>query len=360
MIYEHAIRPMLFNLPPEAAHSGTLRIAGALARVGIIGNTIERVLKLEDERLAISSAGLKFPNPIGLGAGMDKNAIALDLLGQLGFGSIEVGSISSNPSSGNRSTPRLERVPQEQALLVNYGVPNDGIKVIAERLRHYHACAPLGVSLVETNTGVQSATSAVVEELQKAASVAATLADYLTINLQCPNSISGPFAKASNLRALLRALEDIGDMPPTFLKTAATTDERLIDELTETACDFPFVRGIALSVVMRRPFATTGRHHSSTTGSVTGGPLRTLALESLRAWYRRIDRQRLMLIGAGGVSTGAQAYEFIQNGASLIQLVTALVYRGPSVARSIKSELLAAIERDGVANIQEAIGCAMA
>jgi dihydroorotate dehydrogenase len=149
-------------------------------------------------------------------------------------------------------------------------------------------------------------------------------------------------------------------MPPIFLKTTATTDERLIDELTGIACDFPLVRGIALSVVMRRHFAARGERHKSTMGSVTGDPLRTFALESVRAWYSRIDRRRLILIGAGGISTGAQAYEFLQNGASLTQLVTALVYRGPSVALRIKSELLSEMKRDGVATIHEVIGCAVA
>jgi len=366
MIYERAIRPILFNFPPEAAHSGVLRVAGALARAGIVGRTVERALSLEDERLAVSIAGMKFPNPIGLGAGMDKNAIALAFLGLLGFGSLEVGSVSLNPSKGNRNVPRLLRMPQEGALLVNYGVPNDGAGAVAPRLQRYrrHAplglSAPLGVSLVETNTGTQRSAPAVIEELRKAAISMAPLSDYLTINLQCPNSSVGPFAKASNLRALLGTLSDIGGMPPVFLKTAATTDERLIDELAGVACDFPFVRGIALSVVMRRRFATRGESHDATMGSVTGGPLRALALESLRAWYRRIDRQRLVLIGAGGISTGAQAYEFIRNGASLAQLVTALVYQGPSVARRIKSELLSEMERDGIANVHEAIGCAVA
>jgi len=361
VIYEYAIRPILFNFPPETAHSGTLRIAGALARTGIMGNMIERALSLEDERLAVSIAGLGFPNPIGLGAGMDKNAISLPFLGQLGFGSIEVGSISLNPSKGNCNVPRLLRIPREQALLVNYGVPNDGVDAVVPRLRrHRRGSAPLGVSLVETNTGTPTEACAVIDELQKAALAVAPLARYLTINLQCPNSSIGPFAQAGNLRALLRALSDTGAMPPTFLKTAATTDDRLIDEMAGIACDFPFIRGIALSVVMRRPFAMQGEPHHSTMGSVTGSPLRTFALESLRAWYRRIDRQRLVLIGAGGVFTGTQAYEFIQNGASLVQLVTALVYRGPSVAYKIKSELLSEMQRDGIESIHEAIGCAVA
>lgn len=361
MIYERAIRPILFNFPPETAHSGTLRIAGALARTGIMGKTIERALSLEDERLAVSIARLEFPNPVGLGAGMDKNAIALPFLGQLGFGSIEIGSISLNPSKGNRNVPRLLRIPREQALLVNYGVPNDGVDTVVPRLRRYHrGGAPLGVSLVETNAGAPSSACAVIDELRKAALSTAPLSDYLTINLQCPNSTIGPFSNAGNLRALLQALSDIGTMPPTFLKTTATTDERLIDELAGVACDFPFVRGIALSVVMRRPFAQQGESHHSTLGSVTGKPLRTSALESLRAWYRRIDRRRLVLIGAGGVFTGAQAYEFIRNGASLVQLVTALVYRGPSVAYKIKSELLSEMQRDGMANIREAVGSAVA
>ena len=359
MIYEHAVRPILFNFSPEATHSGTLRIFGSLARVNVIGRAIERALSLEDERLAVSVAGLQFSNPIGLGAGMDKSGIALDFFGQLGFGSLEVGSVSLDPSEGNLTFPRLLRVPQEEALLVNYGVPNDGVDTVAARLRLYRRRAPLGVNLVETNTGVQSSASSVIQELQKAVIVAAPVSDYLTINLQCPNSAVGPFAKLSNLRALLHAFEGIDRLPPVFLKTAATTEERLIDELVGVACDFPFVSGIALSVVLRRPLIRQSGSDSPTMGSVTGGPLRALALKSLRAWYRRIDQRRLVLIGAGGVSTGAQAYELMQNGASLVQLVTALTYKGPAVVRKIKSELLSEMERDGVTNIQEAIGRAV-
>ena len=170
--------------------------------------------------------------------------------GALGFGSIEVGSVSAAPSGGNPGRPRLFRLPDDQALLVNYGVPNDGADTVARRLSGVRLPVPLGVSIVETNTGKANSVDGVVEEFRSALKTLAPVADYVALNLQCPNSATGPFADPAGLRALLSSVDV---QCPLFLKIAASTDPRAIDLLLETVDRFPAVRGFILSTLLPKP-----------------------------------------------------------------------------------------------------------
>jgi dihydroorotate dehydrogenase len=242
---------------------------------------------------------------------------------------------------------------------VNYGVPNDGIHAVVARLRAYRRRVPLGVNLVETNRGEQRSASEVVDEIRRAAELAAPLADYLTINVQCPNSAQGPLAQPGNMQALLRELESMAGVPPVFLKTPATTDPATIDRLLAVAADSRIVRGIVPVVVLREPFPAPARPgDGAAVGSITGTPTREHALRSLRAWYRRMEGQHLVLVGGGGVATGADAYAFLQHGASLVQIATALVYHGPGVVREINRGLLREMARDGVGSVRDVVGSA--
>jgi dihydroorotate dehydrogenase len=353
--YQSLLRPILFRFDAETMHHATL---SACAALGPAQRATQSVLGFAHRRLAVDVGRLRFPGPVGLGGGFDKNGIAVRTLGALGFGSIEVGSVSAAPSGGNPGRPRLFRLPDDQALLVNYGVPNHGAAAVARRLREARLTVPLGVSIVETNTGRSSPLDAVIEEFRSALKALAPQADYIALNLQCPNSGTAPFADPAGLSALLSALA-LDVECPLFLKIAASTDPRTIDVFLETVDHFPTIRGFILSTLLPKPYSglrTPPEVMQGLPGSLTGAPLKMFARDLVSAWYARIDRTRHVLIGVGGVQSARDAYALIRRGATLVQLVTALVYQGPALPSRIHRDLATLLEHDGFASIMEAVG----
>lgn len=359
--YRWLFRPILFGIDAERAHRATLAACRAAGRVPLLRGALCRHFAFDDPRLRTRVAGIDFPNPIALAAGFDKNGVAIETLASAGFGALEVGSISVRASAGNPARPRLFRLPLDEALLVYYGVPNDGAQVVAERLARSRPGVPVGVSLVETNTGRAAPLERVVEELVEAARPFAVLADYLVLNLNCPNTGSGvnPLHDPANLRRMLECMRGIERLPPVFLKFIAPSEPPAIDAILLAVDTYEFVKGFILNVVPRRPCAgmrTPGADYEHLPGSITGMPLRPLACELLRIWYPRIDRKRHVLVGVGGVASAEDAYRMMGLGASLVQVLTALAYRGPALVKRIKQGLCRLLERDGLRDISQAVG----
>jgi len=356
--YRFCIRPLLFRFDAEWIHQATLR---AGARLAPAQSALHKLFAFHDARLRIAAFGLEFPNPLGLGAGFDKNGTAVEALAATGFGFIEVGSVSAHPSRGNPVRPRLFRLPKDEALLVYYGVPNDGASAVARRLERVQIPVPLGVSLVETNTGRPAQLDDIIAELVAAARAFAEIADFLVLNLQCPNTEAGagPLDDPAKLALLLDGLQSVARLPPVLLKVAAPKTSRDIDAVIGAVAPYASVKGFILSTLARKPYAglrTPASELEGRPGSLTGAPLKHLAREAVSAWYSRVDRSRHVLIGVGGVSTGEDAYALIRRGASLVQLATALVYHGPGLVGRITRELCALLERDGIARIADAVG----
>ena len=359
-MYRAIIRPLLFRLDPERVHHLTMAASAWAGRIGPVASLIERGFGTPDDpRLATTVAGIRFPNPLGLGAGYDKNADGIDLLARLGFGYLDIGSVSRDPSAGNALRPRLHRLPADDALVVNYGVPSDGADAVARRFALAPRRVPLAVTIVETNRGRSGDAADVIAELVQCARPFLRHADLLFVSAACPNSSGAaqPFADVDNLQRLFEALGRLPDLPPVFLKIVARTEE--IEPIVRAADAFPFVRGFRPDVAAPKPYA--GLRTPRTTldglaGTVTGPLLHPVVLESIRAWYARIDPARFALIANGGIRSGADAYAAIRAGASLVGLVTALVYHGPGLARRINRELAALLARDGFAGVADAVG----
>ena len=249
-LYRRAVRPLLFRLDPERAHNGAIALGAGLGRTGFGAAAVGRLFRFEDDRLRQQVAGMTFANPVGLAAGFDKSGRAVRGLASFGFGSLEVGSVSAHPSRGNRERPRLFRLPADEAIVVYYGVPNDGAEVVARRLERSRVDVPLGVNLVETNTGVPVPAGEVTAELSEAAQAFAGIADYLALNLNCPNTGGGrsPFDDAAMIRELLGILAGIPGLPPVFLKLTASADPGRRDGVLEAIDGFPFVKGIVFNL----------------------------------------------------------------------------------------------------------------
>lgn len=358
-VYEDAIRPLLFRFDPENVHNATTALCSLAARTPALPLVEQLFGTRADPRLATTVAGIAFPNPLGLGAGYDKNGAAVPVLSRMGFGYIDVGSVSKHPSGGNQGRPRLWRMPTDRAVMVHYGVPSDGAAVVAQRFAARPSRVPLGVTIVETNTGRANEPAEVIAEMTDAVGMFRETADMIFISSACPNETSGakPFSDYANFLRLFEAIGRFPSLPPVFLKVKATPVQ--MEELIPIANDFPFLKGFQTSVAPPRPYTglnTPAAAMERMPGTATGPYTMPHLLSTLHEWRSRIDPARHVLIALGGIWTGQDAYDAIRAGASLCGLVTALVYEGPGLARRVNEELSALLERDGFANVSEAVG----
>jgi dihydroorotate dehydrogenase len=358
-LYSSIIRPLAFCLDAERAHHLAI---GVGARMRALARPLHRLNTIKDSRLDTVVAGLRFPTPLGLAAGFDKSGTAIEMLAALGFGFVEIGSVSIDPSFGN-ARPRLFRLPEDRAIAVHYGLPNDGARTIAERLAKIHLPVPLGINLVKTNRGLGAPPESgdqIINEYVEAARVLSPVADYLMLNLSCPNTEDGRdfFADAGHLRAFLTALGELQLSVPVFLKVSPLGGIATIGRVLGAVEDHAYISGFMFNLPPVKPdgLKTPERIWRAMPGAVSGPPAAALADTCIRETFRRMDRKRYVIIGAGGVSTAEDAYAKMRLGATLVQLLTALVYEGPGVVRRITQGLVRLIERDGLRHISEVVG----
>jgi dihydroorotate dehydrogenase len=353
-VYSQLVRPVLFRTDPERAHDLAVRAAELASRSGAVCRAVAR--PVEDPWLAVAVAGLRFATPLGLAAGFDKSARGVAFLSSLGFGHVEVGSVSADPSDGN-PRPRLFRLVGERAIVVHYGVPNDGAARVAQRLDGRPRRVPLGINVVSTNRGAASAAEpddAVIDDYVSSVRTLQDLGDYVCLNLSCPNTRDGVgfFADRARLRALLERLGEAGVRRPLFVKVAPFSSAGDLDSFLAAVVGFPFVSGFSVNLPPGKPAGLS----ASMPGAVSGPPSAPAALRTVGQLYRAMDRSRFAVIGSGGIGSGADAYAMIRRGASLVQLYTAVVYEGPGVVRRVTSELAELVGRDGFASVADAVG----
>lgn len=321
-----------------------------------------RFAAVKDSRLETVVGNVRFPTPLGLAAGFDKSGTAIETLAALGFGFTEIGSVSIDPSVGN-ARPRLFRLPEDRAIVVHYGLPNDGARSVAQRLARTRLPTPLGVNLVKTNRrigGLRETKDQIINEYIDAARIISPVADYLMLNLSCPNTEDGRdfFADGGHLRALLAALGELHLTMPIFLKVSPLGGVASIERLLGSVEDHTHISGFMFNLSPIKPdgLKTPERIWRDMPGAVSGPPAAALADACIRETFRRMDRKRFVIIGAGGVGTAEDAYTKIRLGATLVQLLTSLVYEGPGVVRRITRGLVRIVERDGLRHISEAVG----
>ena len=360
-LYQSLLRPLLFQCDAEWTHETTLRACHWLAKSGWLRERVRSHHAFDDPRLACSVAGLAFPNPVGIPAGFDKDAHAGLMLEALGYGFVEAGSVSRDPSPGNPARPRVFRVPADEGLMVFYGVPSEGAVAVAQRAASTRPRVPFGISLVEANIGRMSPFDEVVAQFTDAARTFIGRADYLQLNINCPNTTGGesPLDDPAHLALLLAGLREVENLPPVFLKITPFRTPAAIEAILAVVDPYAFIKGFVLNTEAPKPYAglnTPLEVLRKMPGTLCGPIRRKPVDDAVSAWYRRIDRARHAIIAAGGTSSAADAYRRIRLGASLVGVLTALVYRGPGVVRDIKEGLCRLIERDGFATICEAVG----
>ena len=341
MIYS-LLRPALFMLDAERAHQ--------LSLAGLKASPLRSPPQLGGP-LATEVAGLKFPNPLGMAAGYDKDGEVPDALLGLGFGCVEVGSITPLPQAGN-PRPRLFRLIQDRAVINRMGFNNHGAEAAVARL----AARRGRPGIVGINLGANKDSPDRAGDYATMAQLMAPLASYLAVNVSSPNT---PGLRALQDEGALAALLDAvresrgADGPPVFLKVAPDLEPADIDAIARIAIDKQLGALIVSNTTISRPPLQS--RHGDEAGGLSGAPLRVLAQQRLRD-FRKATGGAIPLVGVGGIANAEDAWARIRAGASLVQLYSAMVYEGPGIARSITRGLEALMARDGFASIAEAVG----
>jgi dihydroorotate dehydrogenase len=364
VIYRALIRPLLFTLSPETAHGVTLAALRITSRSAFLVKCLHRALVIDDPILSVTAFGLRFPNPVGLAAGLDKDAQAFEAFGALGFGFVEVGTLTAQAQPGNPK-PRLFRLPRDRVLINRMGFNNRGVQTAAAELAQTRRRTVIGINIGKTKLVANERAD---DDYALSAACVARHADYVAVNVSSPNTPGlRDLQSVPELRRLLtrirRELEtfDPARRVPLLLKIAPDLSDEEVDAIAMLALELKLEGIIATNTTTKREgLATT--HESITAcgeGGLSGPPLKARALAVLRRLRARVGTS-VTLIAVGGIEDVDDAWSRICAGASLVQIYTALIYEGPLLARRIALGLAHRARAKGFPSITAAIGSEMA
>ncbi len=339
--------PFVHRLDPETAHSFALRAM----RMGLT----PKPGPVNSSRLTCNIASLSLPNPVGLAAGFDKNAVAVAPLLQTGFGFIEVGAATPKPQPGNPK-PRLFRLDADRAAINRFGFNNEGAEAIAARLAKRPKSGIVGINLGANKDSLDKS-----EDFAAVLKTIGPFVDFATVNVSSPNTeklrdLQGKAALTSLLKGVMTAQKSLEKPLPIFLKIAPDLSMSELEDIVEAALSTGIAAIIATNTTLSRNNLKS--RHKNETGGLSGAPLFEKSTGILAQLFQLLNG-RLPLIGVGGISTAQHAYDKIRAGATVVQLYTAMVFEGTAVIRDVAHGLDRLLERDGFANVSDAVGIDM-
>ncbi|MBI5392838.1 quinone-dependent dihydroorotate dehydrogenase [Candidatus Woesearchaeota archaeon] len=360
-IYKRLCKPIFFRIDPEVIHDTMTKRGKFLGNNLLTRKATQLFFCYKNRKIEQTIAGIKFSNPIGLAAGFDKNAELTQILPHISFGYIEVGSITGELCGGNPK-PRLWRLPKSQSLIVYYGLKNNGAEAIAKELellkQKNKMLIPLGISIAKTNCKETAETSAAIADYCKAYSLLESYADYITINISCPNAFGGqPFTNAEDLNKLLKEINKIktNKQLPIFLKLSPDIITEELDKIIEVSRKYNITGFICSNLTKNRDNHKIIEKDIQTVGGLSGKVVEDLTNKQI-SYICKKTKKEFIIIGCGGVFSAEDAYKKIKLGASLIQLITGMIYEGPQAISEINQGLVKLLEKDGYNNISEAVG----
>ena len=358
MIYP-LIKKYLFRLDPEDVHHKTVALLKLAEKMGG-GGLLEKMYGSADSRLASTVMGIHFPNPVGLAAGFDKNAEVYRGLAALGFGFVEVGTITPKAQPGN-DRPRLFRLVEDKAVINRMGFNNEGAERVKDNLQDFeNAHVPIGI-----NIGKNKATpnEDAADDYETCLEVLYPYGHYFVINVSSPNTPNlRDLQETDSLRQLIAAIQDKkydlehkGALEkPIMLKVAPDMADEQMSDIIRLAKEQGLSGIIATNTTLSRE-GLRNQSVSGEAGGLSGLPLKDRSTAWIKEIYQEVG-DKLPIIGVGGIFTGDDAYEKIRAGASLIQVYTGMIYEGPAIAKNINTRLLELMDRDGISHISEAVG----
>ncbi|MBX2833777.1 MAG: quinone-dependent dihydroorotate dehydrogenase [Micavibrio sp.] len=347
-------RPFLFKMAPEKAHELTLKIMKS--------GLVPKVKSTPNPMLEQTLWGLKFPNPVGLSAGFDKNAEVIGPALNMGFGFVEAGTVTPRPQEGNLR-PRIFRNVQHEAVINRMGFPNGGGKVFKANMAKFLSHSPRPAGIVGLNIGMNKTQKDPAKDYTALIRGLGAMGDYITINISSPNTpglrdlqARGPLLELMDAVKEARAKACGAHPPPILVKLAPDLTAEKQQELAETLIEAGVDGLILTNTTLDRPEYLPSTFRSQP-GGLSGQPLTQKSTKVISNFYRMTEG-KLPIIGVGGISNAAQAYEKIKAGASLVQVYSALVFKGPSLVQDINAGLCDLLKTDKYDNISDAIGTA--
>lgn len=346
--YQTLIKKFLFKLDPESAHKMTESGLRTLKHMPICLNLIKKKNSIASDRLKQNIFGRDFLNPVGLAAGFDKNGNMIEGMTALGFGFIEIGTVTPKPQEGNQK-PRLFRFPEQESLENAMGFNNDGMSAIRERLRKiYPFSLPIGINIGKNKTTPQEKA---IEDYMNLIGWFKDLCDYMAINVSSPNTPGlRDLQNEVFIRTLLNTAKEVTQKPILIKISPDMEASRAVD-----LCAAAVENGAAGIIATNTSVDYTLLSNAKRIGGISGRAIQDRSFHIFDAIAKKLYG-RTLLISVGGIDSGAEAYRRIKAGASLVQIYTALVFHGPSLVRKMKEEILELLTKDGYQHIGEAIG----
>lgn len=358
-LYRLILRPLFFMLPPEFIHSIMLSLGSAIGRSRMVRLIFESILSYQNPSLKQVIDGCQFINPIGLAAGYDKEAQLLQLTPAIGFGFSTVGSITYKAYAGNQGV-RLYRLKKSRGIVVNYGLKNQGVRVLSRKIKSLgNLETPLVVSIAKTNAPYTADLNSGIKDYVDCAQFLneASIGDIYEINISCPNTFGGePFTTPESLTMLLDAIEILKLNKPIWIKMPINLSDVEYDALMKVICMHQ-VRAVVIGNLNKNhnDVAVVDQIPAHVKGGISGKPTFSLSNELIFKTYAKYQDQ-VMIVGVGGIFSAADAYEKIKRGATLVELIAGMIYEGPQLIGQINHELVRLLKSDGYSSITEAIG----
>ena len=373
ILYKNILKPILFLFPADYIHKIFLKLGFFLGRFKILKFITNKLFNYKNKSLEQNVLGINFKNPVGLAAGFDYDADLPNILGDVGFGYESIGTVTHDFYAGN-TFPMLNRLPKSKSLLVNKGFKSNGIEKVLNKIKKSKKSLTVGISIGTTNKKYESEEE-MVENFYEAFKKAITekTFDYFEINISCPNLVHLPenFEKFDTVNGLIRLLDKISNLEitkPVFIKMHCEKSVEETLNLCEVAKKYNFILGFVFSnLVKDRNNSKLDKNElekfKNHKGNFSGKPTQDLADNLISEVYKKYKNEkkedgsrRFILIGCGGIFDGKDAYEKIKRGATLVQMITGMIYEGPSQIGIINKELVEFLKEDGYKNISEAVG----
>lgn len=357
MIYNSLVKPLLFQLEAERAHDLAHQFAQNASKSPFLRSLAKAIYNFQSPQLCQNIWGLKFRNPIGLAAGFDKNGNIPEIMQSLGLGFVEIGSITGNPSTGNPK-PRMFRLPKDRALINRMGLNNDGAKTIVKRLKNKKLSIPLGINIAKTHDPKVLGDLAIrdyIHSFQEAKKVA----DYITVNISCPNTTEGKtFEDPAALEELLDALKirDDARVVPTLVKVSSDLTHDQLLALLEVCEDYRIHGYVACNTSSQRDNLSTSPSviKKIGRGGLSGAPIASKSIRIIR-WISDATKGQKPIIGVGGVDSFATALEMMLAGADLLQVYSGLIYEGPGLVKTINRQLVGQLKKLKIDSIHQLV-----
>ncbi|TCD54477.1 quinone-dependent dihydroorotate dehydrogenase [Alloscardovia theropitheci] len=355
LAYKEAVKPIVFDQSPDEAHDQMIQFARLTRNIAPLMWALRAMIDYTDPILETEVMGIKFHNPFGLSAGLDKNCDLPVLLENAGFGFETIGSVTSRPCAGN-ARPWFHRLPEYASMMVHVGLANDGISTVMPRIEKAYLHSQtmrISTSIARTNDSFAGDIAEGIEDYAKSVRRAANRTHMLEINISCPNTQVGEqFTKPENLDRLFKELDTIDHSQPLLVKMPSDKSWEEFRELVDVLADHN-VQG--LSIANLRKDRQGLDVPPDWAGGLSGLPTVDLNNSIIEKTYRDYH-DRFTIAGIGGVFTPEQAYAKIRKGSSLVMFVTSLMYRGPQNITVLKRGLAELLRRDGFSSIEEAVG----